>query len=64
MADEEARRVAFAARRVAHHADRELALLTSAADAESDDRAQALEFEADRAYQDFVAMIEEHGLGS
>ena len=51
MPDLEARRVEFA-------------LLTRAADAESDDRAQALECEADRAYRDFVAMIEEHGLGN
>jgi hypothetical protein len=60
--DREAARVAYAATRIAAHADRELTLLTRAAHADSDLVAQALEYEADGAYRDFVAMIEEHGL--
>jgi len=63
-AEKEAARVAFAASRIAAHADRELSLLTRAAHAESDLYAQVLECEADTAYRDFVAMIEEHGLGA
>jgi hypothetical protein len=60
--DREAARVAFAATRIAAHADRELALLTRAAHADSDTVAQELEYAADGAYRDFIAMIEEHGL--
>ena len=63
VADEEAKRVAFAATRIAEHADRELALLTRAADAPSDAHAQELEYAADVAYRDFIALIEEHDLG-
>jgi hypothetical protein len=60
--EQEARRIEFAARRVAQHADRELALLTRATLEVSDDRARQLEVEADVAYRDFVALIREHGL--
>ena len=45
------------------HADRELTLLTRATEAASDVSARQLECEADAAYRDFVALIEEHGLG-
>jgi hypothetical protein len=58
----EAMRIAFAAARVAQHADRELSLLRRATEADSDASARQLECEADAAYQDFVALIEEHGL--
>jgi hypothetical protein len=61
-ADNEARRVAYAAERIAQHADRELVLLTRATEAESDITARRLELEADAAYRDFIALIEEHGL--
>jgi hypothetical protein len=60
--EKEAMRIAFAAARVAQHADRELTLLTRATEAESDDSARQLEYEADAAYRDFIALIEEHGL--
>jgi hypothetical protein len=62
LAENEAKRIAFAAARVAQHADRELALLTRATEAASDERARQLETEADAAYRDFIALIEEHGL--
>jgi hypothetical protein len=61
-ADREARRVAYAAERIAAHADRELALLIRATEAENDMSARELELEADTAYRDFIALIEEHGL--
>ena len=61
-ADNEARRIAYAAERIAQHADRELVLLTRATEAESDITARRLELEADAAYRDFIALIEEHGL--
>ncbi len=61
-ADREARRIAFAAQRIAQHADRELVLLTRATEAENDTNARRLEIEADDAYRDFIALIEEHGL--
>ena len=61
-ADREARRVAYAAERIAAHADRELALLTRATEAENDMSARQLELEADSAYRDFIALMEEHGL--
>jgi len=62
-AEREAHRIAFAAARVAEHADRELRLLTRATEALTEARAQRLEYEADAAYRDFIALIEEHGLG-
>ena len=62
LAEQEARRIAFAAARIAEHADRELALLSRATEAESDLSARRLEGEADGAYRDFIALIEEHGL--
>ena len=62
LAENDAKRIAFAARRVAEHADRELRLLTRATEAASDFRARQLESEADAAYRDFLALIEEHGL--
>ena len=58
----EQRRIAFAAARVAEHADRELSLLSRATQAENDRSARQLEGEADVAYRDFIALIEEHGL--
>ena len=61
-ADPEARRVAFAAERVAQHADRELALLVDATQTASAARARELEAEAAAAYRDFIALIKEHGL--
>jgi len=61
-ADREARRIAYAAERIAQHADRELVLLTRATEAENDMNARRLEMEADTAYRDFIALIEEHGL--
>jgi hypothetical protein len=61
-AEKEAKRIAFAAARVARHADRELSLLTRATEAASDRHARQLESEADAAYRDFIALIEEHGL--
>jgi hypothetical protein len=62
LAENDAKRITFAAARVAQHADRELALLTRATEATSDARARELECEADAAYRDFIALIEEHGL--
>jgi hypothetical protein len=62
LAENDAKRITFAAARVAQHADRELALLTRASHATSDARARELECEADGAYRDFIALIEEHGL--
>lgn len=59
---QEARRIAFAAARVSQHANRELVLLDKATRTRDDDRARQLEWEADRAYRDVVALIEEHGL--
>jgi len=61
-ADLDARRIAFAAQRVAAHAERELALLDRATRAKDDRRARQLELEADVAYRDVVALTEEHGL--
>lgn len=61
-AEQEARRVAFAAEQVANHADRELALLIGATEAASEARARELENEAAAAYRDFIALIKEHGL--
>jgi hypothetical protein len=62
LAQKEARRVAFAAARIAEHADRELALLTRATEVADDLHARQLESAADTAYRDFIALIEEHGL--
>jgi hypothetical protein len=58
----EQKRIAFAAERIAAHADRELSLLSRATQAKSDISARRLEGEADVAYRDFIALIEEHGL--
>ena len=63
LAENDAKRITFAAARVAQHADRELALLTQATLTTNDARARELEYEADAAYRDFIALIEEHGLG-
>ena len=62
LAENDAKRITFAAARVAQHADRELTLLTRATQTTSDARARQLECEADAAYRDFIALIEEHGL--
>ena len=58
----ERRRVAFAAARVAAHADRELYFLDLAVRAPDDDSARRLELYADAAYRDAVAMAIEHDL--
>jgi hypothetical protein len=62
FAKKEARRIAFAAARIAEHADRELSLLARATEAQNDLCARQLESDADTAYRDFIALIEEHGL--
>jgi hypothetical protein len=69
MADErasdlEVRRISFAASRVADHAARELALLVRATQAGDDLLARELEYQADVAYRDLIAISEEHGLKS
>ncbi len=61
-AEIEAKRIAFAAARIAEHAERELELLTKATEAASDARARQFEDEAHTAYRNFIALIEEHGL--
>jgi hypothetical protein len=58
----EARRVGYAAARIAGHAERELALLERAAREADDDTARALEHEAGTAHRDSIALTEEHGL--
>jgi hypothetical protein len=60
--EHEAKRITFAAARAAEHAARELSLLVRATQARDDINAHELEFEADAAYRDFIAMREEHGL--
>lgn len=62
--EHEVRRITFAAARAAEHARRELSLLERATEALDDVDARELEYEADTAYRDFVAMQEEHGLDS
>jgi len=64
FAQKEARRIAFAAARIAEHADRELSLLTRATEADNDLRARQLESAADAAYRDFISLIQEHGLAN
>jgi hypothetical protein len=58
----EAKRVGFAAARIAGHAARELSLLQLAAKAADRDAARRLEYEAGTAHRDCVAMTEEHEL--
>lgn len=60
--EHEAKRITFAAARAAEHAERELSLLERATKALDDIVARELEYEADTAYRDFVAMRKEHGL--
>jgi hypothetical protein len=60
--DLEAKRIAYAAARVADHAERELFLLDRATHARDHVAARELESEADIAYRDLVALTEEHGL--
>lgn len=60
--EHEFRRITFAAGRAAEHARRELSLLEQATEALDDIAARELEYEADTAYRDFVALREEHGL--
>lgn len=62
-ADEEVRRITFAASRIADHAARELSLLERARRVEDERRARELEYEAGTAHRDSVALTEEHGLG-
>jgi len=61
-AEHEAKRITFAAARAAEHAERELSLLVRATQTADDLAARELEYEADTAYRDFVAIKEEHGL--
>jgi hypothetical protein len=58
----EAKRTAYAAARIADHAERELVLLERAARAADEDVARELEYEAATAHRDSVALTEEHGL--
>jgi hypothetical protein len=60
----ESRRITFAAARVADHAALELSLLQWASLVRDDRRARELELRAEIAYRDYVAISEEHGLGS
>jgi hypothetical protein len=60
--EHEAKRITFAAARAAEHAERELSLLVRATQTADDLAARELEYEADTAYRDFVAIQEEHGL--
>ena len=59
----EKRRIAYAAERVAAHAERELRLLERATLTKDEECSRALQDEAETAYYDFVAMKEEHDLG-
>jgi hypothetical protein len=58
----EAKRVGYAAARIADHAARELSLLHRAAKAADRDAARRLEYEAGTAHRDCVALTEEHEL--
>jgi len=58
----DAKRVGYAAARIADHAARELFLLQRAARAADRDAARRLEYEAGTAHRDCVALTEEHGL--
>jgi hypothetical protein len=58
----EAKRVGYAAARIADHAARERLLLERAAKAADDEAAGRLEYEAGTAHRDCVALTEEHGL--
>jgi hypothetical protein len=58
----EAKRVGYAAARIANHAARELFLLERAAREADDDAASQLEYAAGTAHRDCVALTEEHGL--
>jgi hypothetical protein len=58
----EAKRLGYAAARIADHAARELFLLERAAKATDDDAVRRLEYEAGTAHRDCVALTEEHGL--
>jgi hypothetical protein len=60
----EEQRIRFAAARVADHAERELSLLERATQVQDDRRARELEYQADVAYRDCIAITEEHGLDS
>jgi len=58
----DAKRVGYAAARIADHAARELFLLQRAAKAADRNAARRLEYEAGTAHRDCVALTEEHGL--
>ena len=58
----DAKRVGYAAARIADHAARELFLLQRAAKAADRKAARQLEYEAGTAHRDCVALTEEHGL--
>jgi hypothetical protein len=58
----EARRVGFAAGRIADHAARELILLKRAAQEADPVAARQLEYEAGTAHRDSIALTEEHGM--
>jgi hypothetical protein len=58
----EAKRLRFAAERIADHAERELLLLERAAHTTDHEIARELEYEAGTAHRDSIALTEEHGL--
>jgi hypothetical protein len=58
----EAKRLDYAAARIADHAARELFLLEQAAQVTDDDLIRRLEYEAGTAHRDCVALTEEHEL--
>jgi hypothetical protein len=58
----EGKRTAYAAARIADHAERELVLLVRANQEPDDDAARDLLSEADTARRDRVALTKEHGL--
>ena len=58
----EGKRTAYAAARIADHAERELVMLVRANQEPDDDAARELVSKADTARLDRVALTEEHGL--
>jgi hypothetical protein len=58
----EAKRLGYAAARIADHAERELLLLERAAHTADQDVARELEYAAGTAHRDSIALTEEHGL--
>jgi hypothetical protein len=58
----DAKRVGYAAARIADHAKRELLLLQRAAHTADHQIARELEYQAGTAHRDSIALKEEHGL--